>query len=72
MAIARSLVNAPRVLLADEPTGNPDQDTARTILDEFTRIRDEERVAIIAVTHDALLDEYTDRTVELVDGVVQP
>jgi putative ABC transport system ATP-binding protein len=69
VAIARALINEPRVVLADEPTGNLDRDTGRKILDEFTRIT-EEGVAVIAVTHDELVNEYVDRTVELVDGVM--
>jgi len=70
VAIARALINDPRIVLADEPTGNLDQDTGRTILDLFTEVcaRD---VAIIAVTHDPLVGEYADRTVELVDGTIE-
>jgi len=60
------------VVLADEPTGNLDQDTSRTILEELTRLKEEEDVAIVAVTHDEQLLEYTDRVVELVDGRIQP
>ncbi len=71
VAIARSLVNEPEILLADEPTGNLDQDTGRTILDELTRLKEDENVAIVSVTHDEQLVEYTDRTVRLVDGVIQ-
>jgi putative ABC transport system ATP-binding protein len=71
VAIARSLVNEPHVVLADEPTGNLDQETGRTILTELERIKEEDEVAIIAVTHDPMLSEFTDRTVELVDGVIQ-
>lgn len=71
VAIARALVNEPHIVLADEPTGNLDQDTGATILDELTRIKNEENVAIAAVTHDEQLTEYADRSVELVDGVIQ-
>ena len=69
VAIARSLINEPRLLLADEPTGNLDRETGKQILEEFARIKREDDVAIVAVTHDPLVNEYTDRTVELVDGV---
>jgi len=58
------------VLLADEPTGNLDQDTGATILDELTRLKETEEIAIVAVTHDEQLVEYADRVVELVDGTV--
>lgn len=71
VAIARSLINEPRVVLADEPTGNLDQDTGRTILTELERIKEADNVSIVTVTHDKMLSEFTDRTVELIDGVIQ-
>lgn len=67
VAIARSLINEPRIVLADEPTGNLDQETGRTILEEFTRICNE-GVAVVAVTHDEQVTDYVDRVVEIVDG----
>ncbi|MFC7076359.1 ABC transporter ATP-binding protein [Haloarcula halophila] len=70
VAIARSLINDPRIVLADEPTGNLDRKTGRQILDEFRRIADDEDVAIVAVTHDELVNQYVDRTVHLVDGTI--
>jgi putative ABC transport system ATP-binding protein len=71
VAIARSLVNQPRILLADEPTGNLDRETGRTILEEFTRIKEEDDVAVIAVTHDSQVTKYADRTINLVDGLIR-
>jgi len=70
VAIARSLINRPDVVLADEPTGNLDRETGRQILDEFVRITEDRDVAVLAVTHDELVNEYVDRTVELIDGEV--
>ncbi|MCQ4334965.1 ABC transporter ATP-binding protein [Natronomonas sp. F2-12] len=71
VAIARSLINEPEIVLADEPTGNLDRDTGRTILEELTRLKDEENIAIVSVTHDEQLVEYADRTVRLVDGKIE-
>lgn len=71
VAIARALINEPRVVLADEPTGNLDQVTGRTILTELEHIKEENDVSIVTVTHDEMLAEFADRTVELIDGVIQ-
>ncbi|WP_248896366.1 ABC transporter ATP-binding protein [Haloplanus halobius] len=71
VAIARALINEPDILLADEPTGNLDQATGRTILEEMTRLKKEENIAIVAVTHDEQMKDYADRVVRLVDGVIQ-
>jgi putative ABC transport system ATP-binding protein len=71
VAIARSLINNPRLLLADEPTGNLDRKTGRQVLELFREIC-AEGVAIVAVTHDAQVTNFTDRTVELVDGRLSP
>lgn len=71
VAIARSLINKPDILLADEPTGNLDQETGGTVLDEITRLKNEENIAVVAITHDEQLVGYADRVVRLVDGVVQ-
>ncbi len=67
VAIARSLINEPAVLLADEPTGNLDTETGEEILAEFDRVR-ADGVAVVAVTHDPIVEEYADRVVELTDG----
>ena len=67
VAIARSLVNDPRVLLADEPTGNLDRETGRSVLGQFQEICNE-GVAVIAVTHDLQVTDHADRTITLVDG----
>jgi putative ABC transport system ATP-binding protein len=71
VAIARALINEPEIVLADEPTGNLDQETGRTILDELTRIKNDENVSIVAVTHDEQLIDYADRVVRLVDGEIR-
>ncbi|WP_318568661.1 ABC transporter ATP-binding protein [Salinigranum marinum] len=68
VAIARSLINDPAVVLADEPTGNLDRDTGDRILDLFDRLRADEDVAVVTVTHDEYVADSADRVVELVDG----
>jgi len=70
VAIARSLINEPDVLLADEPTGNLDRDTGASVLEEIRTIADG-GVGVVAVTHDELVTEFADRTVELTDGVLR-
>ena len=70
VAVARSLINEPDLVLADEPTGNLDQDTGSQVLGEFGRITDD-GVAVVAVTHDEQVTEFADRTIELVDGRIR-
>ena len=70
VAIARSLVNEPRLLLADEPTGNLDRDTGDQILAEFDAITNE-GVAVVTVTHDDYVAQSADRVVNLIDGTVR-
>ncbi len=70
VAIARSLANRPRLILADEPTGELDSVTAREILALFQRIVHTEGVTLLMVSHDALVDEYADQILHLKDGQV--
>jgi putative ABC transport system ATP-binding protein len=70
VAIARSLVNDPRLLLADEPTGNLDRETGRSVLEQFEDVCGQ-GVAVVAVTHDEQVIDYTDRVVNIVDGRIQ-
>ncbi len=71
VAIARALANDPRLLLADEPTGNLDPDTARSVLDLLGRIRQSRAVTILMVTHDPVVAAAADRTVRLDHGRAQ-
>ena len=70
VAIARALANNPKLLLADEPTGNLDSVTAHSLMKLFRRLVDEQGVTIIMVTHNLELVSYCDRVVKLRDGVV--
>jgi putative ABC transport system ATP-binding protein len=68
VAIARSLVNRPSLLLADEPTGNLDSRTAVEIIDMFTRIQREDRTTLILVTHEQEIADRAGRLIRLKDG----
>jgi putative ABC transport system ATP-binding protein len=73
VAISRALANKPRLLLADEPTGNLDSRTSREIMQVLKELNEREGKAIILVTHDAnLAAQYAHRTITLMDGAVQP
>jgi len=69
VAIARALVNAPPILLADEPTGNLDTKTSKEIMDLFKSLH-EEGQTIIMVTHNPENTAYSTRTIFLKDGKV--
>ncbi len=70
-AIARALINRPRVLLADEPTGNLDQETGAHIVELLRDLNRTERLTIIMVTHNLDIVSETDRVVRLVNGRVE-
>ena len=71
LAIARALANRPRLILADEPTGELDSSTSREILALFRRIVRESSVTLLMASHDPLADEYVDQSVQLLDGKVR-
>ena len=71
VAIARALVTAPRVLLADEPTGNLDTARSHETLQLLTRLNDERGLTIVMVTHDRKMADYAHRIVHFVDGRVR-
>jgi lipoprotein-releasing system ATP-binding protein len=70
VAIARALVNNPKVLLADEPTGNLDQNTGQGILDTISDLHRDRKQTIVMVTHDPHVARRADRSLHLVDGVL--
>jgi ABC-type lipoprotein export system ATPase subunit len=70
VAIARSLANSPRLILADEPTGELDTNTAQEILSLFQQVVAEEGITILIVTHDNLVREYIDYILFLKDGQI--
>ena len=70
VAIARALVNAPSIVLADEPTGNLDSRTGREIIALFRRLHDDGHT-IVLITHEADVAAHADRVVEIRDGQVE-
>jgi putative ABC transport system ATP-binding protein len=70
VALARALANRPRLLLADEPTGALDSQSAARALDLLAAIRDRHGMTVLVVSHDPAVAERADRVVRLVDGHV--
>jgi putative ABC transport system ATP-binding protein len=71
VAIARALANRPRVLLADEPTGNLDSTRARELLSLLREMVDRDRLTVLLVTHDhELASSYADRIIMMKDGKI--
>ena len=70
VAIARALLAGPRVILADEPTGNLDSKTAASVIELMFTIQRERKIAFLLVTHDEQLARRCDRVVRMQDGLV--
>ena len=70
VAVARALVSRPRIVFADEPTGNLDSRSGAEVLDLLRRSVDDHGQTVVMVTHDPVAAAYTDRVVFLADGRV--
>lgn len=70
-AIARSLINNPPIVLADEPTGNLDSENTKTVYDLLREINKEFKTTFILVTHDQRVAQMADRIIELKDGKIK-
>jgi lipoprotein-releasing system ATP-binding protein len=70
VAVARALANRPKIILADEPTGNLDTKNSDIVRDIFVRLAKEEGMTVVAVTHDIDFADAADRNIHLVDGMV--
>ncbi len=68
VAIARALVNNPRVVMMDEPTGNLDEQTARSIQELMLSLRTDSGTSFVVVTHDTALAAKMDRALHLEQG----
>ncbi|MDP3372367.1 MAG: ABC transporter ATP-binding protein [Candidatus Paracaedibacteraceae bacterium] len=71
IAIARALVRDPKILLADEPTGNLDNDTANTVFTQLMHMIRTQNLAAIIATHDLALAKKMDRIVHLHNGIIE-
>lgn len=67
-AIARSLINSPKIILGDEPTGNLDSETTETVYNLLKEINREFKSTFIVITHDKRIAEKADRIIEIKDG----
>ena len=70
-AIARALINNPKILIADEPTGNLDSETTNKMCDSFREINQRFGTTFIVVTHDRAVAAKTDRIIEIRDGRIE-
>ena len=71
VAIARALANDPKLLLADEPTGNLDSASGKVVLDLFDRLHRERGLTLVVITHDPQVAARAERTVWIRDGQLQ-
>ena len=70
VGVARALIGSPRIILADEPTGNLHSEQSEQIMELFTKLNQEDGVTIIQVTHSEKMAGYGNRIINLKDGVV--
>ncbi|MBN1874700.1 MAG: ABC transporter ATP-binding protein [Anaerolineae bacterium] len=70
VAIARALVNAPPILMADEPTGNLDSKAGREVMDIFHHLHEERGITLVMVTHDEAIGAEAGRVIRLFDGKI--
>jgi putative ABC transport system ATP-binding protein len=71
VAVARALVNNPKILFADEPCANLDSETSTVILELFRKLNKELNQTVILVTHESEDEEYVDRVIHMKDGILQ-
>lgn len=72
VAIARAFAGEPRILFADEPTGNLDQKTAKQVIDLLFRLNDERKTTLVLVTHDPVIADHCKRSLTLAGGRIVP
>jgi len=70
IAIARSLVNNPEILIADEPTGNLDSSTGKMVMEILAKLHKEQGKTIVVVTHDPTIAHYSHNIIHIQDGLI--
>lgn len=70
VAVARAIVNEPRILLADEPTGSLDSDSGRLVMDLLDRARARRGMTLLVASHDPTMDRHAERVLRMVDGEI--
>jgi len=70
VAIARSLINSPKIIMGDEPTGNLDSRNATIVFDIFKELAHEQGLSLLVVTHDEDFANKTDRIITMEDGII--
>jgi lipoprotein-releasing system ATP-binding protein len=71
VAVARALINDPKIIFADEPSGNLDTENADQLHDLFFELRDEKQCSFVIVTHNKELAKRADRSVSIIDGSIE-
>ncbi len=71
VAISRSLINNPEIIVADEPTGNVDSKTGENVMKILKELNEKEKRTIIVVTHDADLQKFANRIIKIKDGKIE-
>ena len=71
VAIARALTNRPKVLFADEPTGDLDSETGKQVMELLKKFHEETKTTIIIITHETDIANYAQRKIRIEDGVIK-
>jgi len=71
VAVARALINNPKIIFADEPSGNLDSENADQLHDLFFQLRDEQDCSFVIVTHNKELAKRADRSISIIDGTIE-
>jgi lipoprotein-releasing system ATP-binding protein len=70
VAIARALANMPKIIIADEPTGNLDDTTARNVFDMFIKLTQQKQISTIVATHNPVLANKMQRNIKMISGML--